>query len=76
MAKTYQLTSTDMKGGNRSNWNSGYWQQYALFANTGARQLVGGDGGTYFATYIKFDPATLASLRAKTVTSVKLTITV
>lgn len=76
MAKTYTLTSTDMKGGNRSGWNSGYWGAYSLFANTGARQLIGGDPSTYFATYIKFNSSTLATLRTKTVTSVKLTFTV
>lgn len=76
MAKTYTLTSTDMKGGNRSGWNSGYWGSYSLFANTGARQLIGGDSFAYYATYIKFDSSTLATLRAKTVTSVKLTFTV
>ena len=76
MAKTYTLTSTDMKGGNRSRWNSGYWGAYSLFANTGARQLIGGDPSTYFATYIKFNSSTLATLRTKTVTSVKLTFTV
>ena len=76
MAKTYTLTSTDAKGGNRSSWNSGYWGSYSLFANTGARQLIGGDGSTYFTTYIKFDESTLTTLRSKTVTSIKLTITV
>lgn len=76
MAKTYTLTSTDAKGGNRSGWNSATWGSYSLFANTGARQLIGGDGSTYFTTYIKFDESTLTTLRSKTVTSIKLTITV
>ena len=74
--KTYTLTSIDAKGGNRSGWNSALWGSYSLFASTGARQLIGGDGSTYFTTYIKFDESTLTTLRSKTVTSITLTITV
>lgn len=77
MAKTYTLTSTDAKGGQRSSWNSGYWGDYALFETTGARQLVGGNSsGGKFAVYFKFDQATLSSMRSKTVTSVKFKFTV
>lgn len=74
--KTYTLTSIDAKGGNRSGWNSALWGSYSLFASTGARQLIGGDGSAYFTTYIKFDESTLTTLRSKTVTSITLTITV
>lgn len=65
-----------MYGGDRGSWNSAYWQDYRLFANTGARQLVGGDGSSYFATYIMFDANVLNSLRSKTVTSIKLSFRV
>lgn len=77
MNKTYTLTSTDGKGGQRSSWNSGYWDDYSLFATTGAQQLIGGDSsGGKFATYFKFDQTTLSTLSSKTIISVSLTITV
>jgi len=75
MSKTYTLQAT-IKGGSRASWNSSYWDDYSLFANTGARCLVGKDGSTCLATLLLFDQATLAALRAKTVTSIILSLTV
>lgn len=76
MAKTYTLTSTACLGGGYSTWTSGYWSNFYEYPNNRAGcVLLGGNPGPR-AVYYMFNSSTLATLRGKTVTSVKLKITV
>ena len=69
MAKTYTLTATG-KGGQRGNTSG---TNYSMYNSSYTRT---GYSGIYdYATYYMFDTTTLTSLRSKTVTSVKLTVT-
>lgn len=70
MAKTYTLNATSVNGGGYSSWTSGYWGNYY---GTSVKR-VGIDGSSPRATNILFDASTLATLRTKTITSIKLTI--
>ena len=78
MSKTYTLTSTACKGGLSASWTGGDWNNYYFDNNSGETRRCGQrlSGGAYCATYYMFDAAILASLKSKTITSVKLTITV
>lgn len=70
MAKTYTLTAS-AKGGRRGHSTS---TSYSMYSVTDTRS---GYSGSYdYATYYMFDTTTLATLRTKTVTSVKLTVSV
>lgn len=72
MAKTYTLTGTGY-GGGQGSWSSHYWTN--MYSISG-RNCGRGDNNRYWATSYVFDASTLASLRTKTATSIKLTITV
>lgn len=76
MAKTYTLTSTISKGGVRQGY-SGDWDGCYL-NNNGETRLCGqvNSGGLYASTYYMFNSTTLNSLKTKTITSIKLTITI
>lgn len=78
MAKTYTLISTSSKGGMNTAWTGGDWNNYYFDNNSGETRRCGQTAtkDRYCATYYMFDAATLASLKQKTITSVKLTITV
>lgn len=74
MAKTYVLNSTSVNDGKNVGWTSAAWGSYS---NADGVRRVGMSGTkTYRAVNILFDQATLATLRTKTVTSIKLTLTV
>lgn len=76
MSKTYTLQSTACKGGMLSGTWSGNWNNFYLNNSGNTRRAgAGGTSGPYYATYYMFDSTTLASLRAKSISSVKLTIT-
>lgn len=70
MAKTYTLNATSVNGGGAGSWSSGYWGAYYGVSV----KRVGMDGSSPRATNILFDASTLATLRTKTITSIKLTI--
>lgn len=77
MAKTYSVPSTYIEGGTRSSWDSAYWNNM-IYTNS---RVVNTNGynpsaDSYFSLYIMFNADTLASLRAKTVTDIKLVVTV
>ncbi len=78
MSKTYTLQSTGCLGGGYDYWNGGTWSNYYQFQG----YRVGTFWSTTYktaeplATYYTFDATTLNSLRSKTVTSIKLKITV
>lgn len=81
MAKTYTLTSTSVNAGWRGSWSSAAWEGYSSAASLTESLRVPYVGkiswnSTYRATNILFDSTTLNTLRGKTVTSIKLTITV
>lgn len=81
MAKTYTLQSTSINPGWRSAWSDADWNDYSSAANLSGdlkKNWVGKVGWTTDrrATNILFDSSTLATLRTKTVTSIKLTLTV
>ena len=81
MAKTYTLQSTSINPGWRSTWSQADWNDYSSAANLSGdlkKNWVGKVGWTTDrrATNILFDSSTLATLRTKTVTSIKLTLTV
>ena len=81
MAKTYTLTSTSVNAGWRASWSSAAWESYSSAASLTESLRVPYVGkiswnSTYRATNILFDSTTLNTLRGKTVTSIKLTITV
>ena len=70
MAKTYILTAT-AKGGRRGHSSNTSYSMYSV------SDLRSGYSGSYdYATYYMFDTATLAALRSKTVTSVRLTVSI
>ena len=77
MAKTYSVPSTYIEGGTRSSWDSGYWNNMIYTSS----RVVNTNGynpsaDSYFSLYIMFNADTLASLRAKTVTDIKLVVTI
>lgn len=79
MAKTYTLTATSINAGWQSSWSNSTWSNFSSAANLSDNSNRVGYlswNGTYRAINILFDSTTLASLRTKTVTSVKLTLTV
>lgn len=81
MAKTYTLQSTSINPGWRSAWSDADWNDYSSAAGLSGdlkKNWVGKVGWTADrrATNILFDSSTLATLRTKTVTSIKLTLTV
>lgn len=72
MAKTYTLNATSVNGGGANSWTSGYWGNY--YGRSTLR--IGNEGAsTPRAVNILFDASTLATLRTKRITSIKLTIT-
>lgn len=72
MAKTYTLNATSVNGGGAGSWTSGYWGGYY----GRSQKYIGNEGAsTPRAVNILFDATTLATLRTKTITSIKLTIT-
>lgn len=82
MSKTYTLTARSVNAGMRNNWGSGDWNNFfsanVLSNESMRRPYVGryGSGSyTYRAVNILFDPTVLATLRTKTITSIKLTVT-
>ena len=77
MAKTYNVPSTYIEGGTRSSWDSGYWNNM-IYTNSRVVSTNGynASADSYFSLYIMFNADTLASLRAKTVTDIKLVVTV
>lgn len=70
MAKTYTLNATSINGGGSGSWSSGYWGNYYGVSV----KRVGMDGSSPRAVNILFDASTLATLRTKTITSIKLTL--
>ena len=70
MAKTYTLTATAMNGGRRTSWNNGYWTEYS--ATTSCRASV--YSSNFYCTNMLFNATTLASLKNKTIQSIKLKI--
>ena len=78
MARTYSLVSKASKGGMSQQWTDGVWSNYFYDNNSGETRRCGQTANydRYCATYYMFDATTLASLKNKTITSVKLTITV
>ena len=81
MAKTYTLSATSVNGGTHSNWNTTdeSWDNYSKYTDssgTEIKQAGRGRSDRYMATNILFDAQTLSSLRSKTVTSIKLTLTI
>lgn len=80
--KTATLTSTSINPGWRSNWSDTDWNGYSDasgLSGSNSDNWVGKAGypdKNYYATNILFDSTTLASLKNKTITSVKLTLTV
>lgn len=78
MARTYSLVSKSSKGGMTQQWTDGVWSNYYFDNNNGETRRCGQtwNRDRYCATYYMFDADTLASLKQKTITSVKLTITV
>jgi len=83
MAKTYTLTATSVNAGMHTGWTNGDWRDFysanALAIESMRRPYVGRYGSsspyTYRAVNILFDQSVLASLRTKTITSIKLTVT-
>lgn len=81
MAKTYTLQSTSINPGWSSAWTDADWNDYSSAASLSGdlkKNWVGKVAWTTDrrATNILFDSSTLATLRTKTVTSIKLTLTV
>jgi hypothetical protein len=80
--KTATLNSTSINPGWRSNWSDTDWNGYSDasgLSGDNSYNWVGKAGypdKNYYATNILFDSQTLASLKNKTITSVKLTLTV
>ena len=74
---TYTLTTTNLNHGYRGNWNDSNWKQYRLRTDTSDTLKFGCTGwnGFFHCANILFDSTTLANLRTKTITSVKLTLT-
>ena len=70
MSKSYTLNATSVNGGGAGSWSSGYWGAYYGLSV----KRVGMDGSAPRAVNILFDASTLATLRTKTITSIKLTI--
>lgn len=75
MSKTYTLQSTAIVGGQTTQWWSNYWTNVAVYPNHPYAGRNGRDNTVYWFTNIMFNATTLASLRSKTITSIKLTIT-
>lgn len=71
MAKTYTLTATSINGGRKSSYEHD-WRNFSANENKDA----GRRNDDYKATNILFNATTLASLRSKPVTSIKLKLTI
>lgn len=71
MAKTYTLTSTSMNVGNGSTYSNA-WSAVGL---TSGSLRIGWYNSRYYYTNILFNASTLATLRSKTVTAIKLRVT-
>lgn len=74
--KTYSLTSTEALCGSRSNWGGAAWNLYGKYTNSDELKIGRRASAEYYATYYKFDEATLALLRTKNVLSIRLSLTV
>ncbi len=73
MSVTYTLNSTSMNCGYISNISSSYWNN--LIGADANGNMIGKYGNFYRMTNVMFDQTALASLRSKTVTSIKLVLT-
>lgn len=77
MAKTYTLQGT-VNAGFSTRWTDDDWREYttanSLSGDDNKRRIVGKYNSNYRAVNITFDSTQLAALRAKTVTSVSLTV--
>lgn len=79
MSKTYTLTSQSINPGWKGSWGDDPWDNFNSAANLSDNSNRVGYlnwNSTYRAVNILFDAATLASLRTKTIQSIKLTIVV
>lgn len=76
MSKTYTLPSISMAVGGVGTWTDSDWHGYTKRADQSVMQIgyLGSAGIT--ATNILFNPTTLASLRSKTIESIKLVLTI
>ena len=79
MSKIYTLQSISMYGGQQAVWTDSNWTGYSKKYPDPSVCMVGyasSGGGMIYATNILFNASVLASLRTKTVISIKLVITV
>ena len=72
MAKTYTLTSTGIYGAKRS-WTDSYWSNMSVTENDSYARCYGGYASSVmYCTNVSFSASVLATLKSKTVTSIKL----
>lgn len=70
MSKTYTLTATAMNGGRKTSWSNGYWEDYSSTDTCRA----GVYSSNFYCTNMLFNTTALASLKNKTIQSIKLKI--